>query len=134
MRPPVKGTQAEFIKSLPWPKDWDLTWNGPIGYLKLDDNRHARFGMSIRGKQSGPLADDHWVSIEVDIHSKSRGLLATEHFVFDDHLKQQIPAGEAPKIRGIYILGYVGWDWYIYPPVTTQPLMDAIQRYIDLWK
>jgi hypothetical protein len=113
--------QGEFAWNNP------TLWTGPDGYVRLGGARVARISLD------GEAMDRFQVTI---IH-KEQGILDRKEFLFAEHLRplQQPGAGIVDlPLRAYGARGARSCFWQIAVPESTGPLVEAIERHLELFR
>ena len=84
---------------------------------------------------TGISADDY-DRLVAEIINKDTGPIDSLVFKFKDYLKPD-PACTHPN-RGMidrpHVVEHCGWGWYICPPVSTKPVVDAIEAWAAMFE
>jgi len=125
-------TATAFLKTFGFKGEY----NGKTCTRKLSGGRIARISLSERNGRTCPT-QDCYTSLEVEIVGTKTGPIDKTLFVFDEHLTERKDTRTDYPLRGnraFMVLAYCGWGWYIAVPKSVKPLVDAVEKYIGMFK
>ena len=102
-----------------------IVWAGKAGYYNIDNSRFIKINLSYVGDKT----DDHNLNAySVTVINKETGVeIDANEFLFTDYLQSR--NGEDKP----YIARYRS-AWWLNEPVSTKPIVDAIEKYIEVFK
>lgn len=127
-----KGSAQQFVSAFPWAID--VLWQGKSGVHVIDDDRRATLTIEYSHVQGD------YDQFNVEIASKSAGLIVNKRFKFDEYLprdersddrKGDYPWGRNPCFM---VTDHCGWHWYIAVPAHPEKFTHAIEEWIDTWR
>ena len=111
--------------AFPWKRK--IIWLDGSGYIHLDSNRKAIIHLATQGTRQ------HYMGFSVRIVHKDNGEIDSKFISWAEHL----PLAPQPANKGehdrLEVIGYVGWQWYIRTPVSTMPIVKAIDTYLSIF-
>lgn len=74
-----------------------------------------------------------FVGLTVSIRNKDTGEVASNQFSFEQYLRSTAKCSPTSNDVTMHVWDSGSCDWYIVVPTTTEPIVDAINEYIDLY-
>ena len=134
--PPVEyASKAEFVRNaFVWPAS--VQWLDAEGFRTLSADRLARISIDAPG------AADTYTGLTVRIIHVQTGEIDRKFFRFDDYLSDRIdgrsdyPSSSRVSYAGFYLYPHAnrGWMWHIANPRSTAAVVDAVEKYIGLFR
>lgn len=124
---------GDFLRALPW--TIPVEWFADEGIHRIDDDRRAKLRLTRTHNGGG-----EWNAVHVEILSKTSGKITVGTLPFDTYLDRSDRADDRADWRPTRgedtykIIDHCGWDWYIAIPACTNPLVDAVEAWIDQWR
>lgn len=119
-----KSTATDFCRSFPWTKD--ITWFDGKGVVKLA-SRRATICLREIGESVGNFRE-----FRVCIIAASGETVDATNFAFDAYLSERADTRDDYD-GGFKVVSHCGFEFYIAKPKDTAPIVQAIEKYMDLF-
>lgn len=134
MRPaesPTGESKSAMFRSFGWTMPVEVF--GLTGIMELVDPLDAsrpqrRVVITLAGES------DKLTRIDVDVVSKTTGTIAYQSFRFSDYLVCDASRASNPRAVPAHPRIWNDNEWYIAPPVSTEPIVAAVESWIEMWR
>jgi len=124
---------AEFMKKF----GFEGLANGGSVTRKISGDRVVRVSLSESNGVTCPT-EGHYVSLRVEVVGTKAGPIDSSLFLFDDFLRsRKDDRKDYPGRSGgrtFQVISSCGWGWYIAEPKSVEPLVHAVNEYIEFFE